>query len=100
MKKIFATVFVIGLVCSVEVASAYVIGSTNFGVLGYPESNCIQPMRPYSNDEYAIDIFSSEVNRYRMCIKEYVEAAENDAKRAIEASNDAINEYNAFINSL
>ena len=81
-------------------AGAAVYGSSNLGYRGYPEPDCIQPVPPYSRESWAWRAFQSELEMYKMCIQDYVEAAENDRRRVLERANEAIDDYNMFIQSL
>jgi hypothetical protein len=81
-------------------AQAFVVGPTNLSFMGYPEHNCHQPIRPYSNDRYAWESFQSDAEEYVDCINDYVEAGNNDARRIRDAQDDALREARAFANSL
>lgn len=96
MKKVVAVVL---LVLFSVPAFAYVMGPTNFGPMGYPDHGCFQPRIPIANDEYLWASFKREALRYEQCIQEYVDAAEYDRRRVLDSANEAIDEYNNFINS-
>ena len=81
-------------------AYAFVIGPTNFGFGGYPDPSCTQPYVPYSSDKYAWQSFQYDLEKYKSCIQEYLEAAENDKKRISEKANEAIDNFNRFVRSI
>lgn len=79
------------------------IGSSNLDTLvGYPSHSCSKPYIPYRfSSEYEFENTKSEVENYLECIKEYIEAANNDIKRiedkkqeAIDEAKDVIREFN------
>lgn len=75
-------------------------GSSNLGFSGYPESSCMEPHPPYTNDAWAWDNFKSEISSYKNCVNDYVEAARNDQEEINQKANQAVEKYNRFINSL
>lgn len=81
-------------------APTYVSGPSNLSLGRYPDHLCSQPIRPYSNDEYAWRNFQMEIENYKSCIQDYVDGCDSDSKRAIESGNEAISEFNSFIGSL
>ena len=81
-------------------APTFVVGPSNFMLGDYPDHSCSQPMRPYSDDEYAWRTFQMQLDTYKRCIQDYVEGCENDSQRAIESGNEAVSEFNSFVNSL
>ena len=82
-------------------AAAIVFGGTNLGLFGYPEPNCSQPFKLFEfTDEWERDQFISEVESYMSCVREYVDNANNDVKRVIEARDNAIDEANRYVDSL
>lgn len=91
------------LLCISGSALAIVLGGSNLGVLGYPDTSCrkpIKPFKPYSfNSSSEIDLYNNEVDLYNMlnqqyfsCVKEYLENAGNDIKRINEKMDEAIGE--------
>lgn len=81
-------------------AHAFIIGDSNFGVFGYPDHDCRKPYIPFELDEYSSMTLANELESYKMCIEKYSNAAVLDAKRALEKSDEAIEEYNSFIRQL
>ena len=100
MKKVLFISSIALFFCLSGVAVAFVFGATNFSVLGYPDHSCYEPSPPYTNDEWAWRSFKNEAEQYRQCIEDYVEGAENDQRRIIEKANEAVDEYNRFVQSL
>ncbi len=88
-------------VFSATVASAYVVGGTNFGFSGYPKHSCFapynKPSRPYQfESEYELESYNAAVRRYNdelsmymTCIRDYLDNAENDIRRIKDAINEA-----------
>ena len=67
----------------------------------YDKHQCYAPREPYTEaDKYEWDTFKMEVERYSMCIKEYIDNAQKDIERIRIESDNAIEEHNRFINSL
>lgn len=84
-------------------ASAYVIGGTNFDFRGYPEPNCIKPIRPnkpYSfNSQWEVDSYNRQVESFNMqydmyvdCVKTYLDNASKDIDRIKEKMKSAIDD--------
>ena len=82
-------------------AAAIVYGGTNFGFLGYPDPDCSEPYKPYQfSSDFARQQFVSEVEDYLACMREYVDNANNDVKRVVEARDQAIDDANSYVDSL
>lgn len=75
-------------------------GDTNLSFSGYPEPSYYEPSPPYDNNEYSWSLFQSELDMYRQCIEDYVEAAKNDQERIRESINETVDSFNYFIQSL
>lgn len=72
---------------------AIVIGGSNLGVFGYPEHDCVKPRRPLPPvDQWAADSYNRDARRYRDCMIEYLENAENDIKRIKEKMEEVVDE--------
>ena len=85
--------FILGLFFSSNIAGAFVFGSSNLGMFGYPDHTCTKPFKPYSFDsQYEVDNYNLEVQMYVDCINDYVEAARNDIDRIVEKANQAVSE--------
>lgn len=92
------------IISSTSIAFGYVIGSSNFGIMGYPEFRAYKPHPPYSKDSYAVQNYRREVNNYVDEAKKYLESANNDIDRiydakenAIKESNNVVDEFNRFV---
>ncbi|MDQ9128735.1 hypothetical protein RDT67_20155 [Serratia fonticola] len=82
-------------------ASAVVYGGTNLGFSGYPEFSEIEPVPPYSKDQWAWDSYKRDVEDYVQKAKDYTDDANSDISRINEAkeetirkANDVVEEYN------
>lgn len=103
MRKGWLIVAVAGLIGLPGGALAYVYGDTNFDFAGYPDPTCHKPVKPYrplpGAGRFAIQSYNFEVDRYNLdleaynrCIRQYVEAAQNDMERIKEKALGAIAE--------
>jgi len=64
-----------------------------------PSHYCSKPFKPYSfEDENEISAFQDEVDTYRMCINDFIDEQEEAIRAHQEAMEDAINEWNNFVN--
>ena len=72
------------------VASATVFGGSNMGFSGYPEFSDSAPTPPYDGNEYSMQTYKNDVERYIQNAKQYTENAGNYMKRIQEAQDDAI----------
>ena len=74
-----------------QVANALVYGGSNLGYMGYPESSCRKPYKPYSPiSQYEADSYNEDMRRYVQCVKDYLENANNDIKRIREAMQNEV----------
>ncbi|HDL6893856.1 TPA: hypothetical protein PXM15_000946 [Yersinia enterocolitica] len=73
---------------------AAVFGGSNLGFQGYPEFSDSPPLPPFNADEYSMNSYRMEVDRYVSKAKEYVENSNNDIKRINEANEEAIQKAN------
>lgn len=97
---VLAFFIALNLIFSANTAQAYLYGTSNLMLGGYPDPECRQPTPPYVDDEFSWQLFQTEADRYRKCVSDYVEAAENDSKAALEKANEAVRKYNSFVKSL
>lgn len=85
------------------IASAYVYGGTNLDFRGYPESNCMKPMRPVKpyafNSQWEVDSYNGQVRNFNMqydmyvdCVKTYLDNASKDIDRIKEKMKSAIDD--------
>ena len=64
-----------------------------------PSHSCRKPHKPYEfKHQYEIDSFKSDVERYRRCIQDFVEEQNEAAKRHADAAEEAIEEWNRYVN--
>lgn len=99
-KTVFSLTCFICFLFAPQRGFAFTIGSTNFDFLGYPKHKCNQPYIPHGRDKYAWEMFKISLDEYTECIRLYVEAAKNDQERIAEEANKAVDEHNAFVNSI
>lgn len=100
MKEIFSTLLISGVlaVCSIPMsAQAYLYEGSNLDFTGYPEFNPTTPYAPYTKDEYNYNNYKNDVERYEAKAKEYLENADNDIKRIIEAKQEAVEKANRVV---
>lgn len=103
MKKIF---ILLGLVtaCLGCMGFGYVMGGTNFGVMGYPKFDKYAPSKPFSRDQFSADSYKRQMQEFMDEAKTYMENARNDKKRidnaiadAIDKNNEAVEDYNRWV---
>lgn len=64
-----------------------------------PNHSCSKPYKPYQfNSQYEIDRFNEEVQRYKQCISDFVEKQNDAIRNHSNAADDAINDWNNFVN--
>lgn len=63
-----------------------------------PSHSCSRPYKPYQfNDEWEVQRFESEVQRYKQCIEDFVEEQEDEIQNHRDAAEEAIDEWNRFV---
>ena len=63
-----------------------------------PSHSCTKPYKPYEfKDQWEVDSFNDDVNRYKSCISDFVEEQNNEAQRHAEAAEEAIDEWNQYV---
>jgi hypothetical protein len=106
MRETFAIILFLTLFCASSIALGYVIGSSNLGIMGYPDfsSSRMKPIKPYSRDSYSMDRYYHDVKIHVEEADRYIEAANNDIQRIQEAAEkarnearEAIREHNNFV---
>ena len=101
MKKTIIAVTVIFHLMTTAPSQALVFGDSNLSFTGYPDHTCYEPHIPYSfSDQFEFENFKREVENYSDCIKKYVEAAKLDKERITEKANEAVEQFNRFIDSI
>jgi len=64
-----------------------------------PSHSCSKPYKPYEfNDQYEVDNFNDEVEAFKQCINNFVEEMNEASRRHQEAAEEAIDEWNNFVN--
>ncbi|GAB3317439.1 hypothetical protein [Haliea atlantica] len=64
-----------------------------------PSHSCSKPYKPYQfNDQWELDNFNDEVQRYKRCITDFVDEQNEAAEQHQQAASDAIDEWNNFVN--
>jgi hypothetical protein len=70
-----------------------------FAEMFSPTSLCSKPYKPYEfNTQWELDSFNDDVDRYKSCISDFVEEQNEAAESHQQAANDAIEEWNSFVN--
>ena len=64
-----------------------------------PSASCSKPYKPYQfTDQYQVDTFNDEVQRYKACIMNFVEEQNDAIRNHQNAQSEAIDEWNSFVN--
>ena len=64
-----------------------------------PSPYCSKPYKPYKfNSQSELDRFNDEVRSYKSCINDFVEEQQDAVTRHSNAANEAIEEWNRFVN--
>ena len=64
-----------------------------------PSHYCSKPYKPYEfTEQWQVDSFNYDVERYSECIQDFVEEQNDAVRKHQEAANDAIDEWNSFVN--
>lgn len=64
-----------------------------------PSHDCSKPDRPFEfEDDWELENFSSEVEDYKQCISDFVDEQNEAIKRHQNAAQEAIDEWNSFVN--
>jgi hypothetical protein len=64
-----------------------------------PSHSCHKPYKPYKfEDQWAVDRFRQEVETYKRCISDFVDEQNEEAEKHREAAEEAIDEWNRYIN--
>lgn len=64
-----------------------------------PSHSCSKPVKPYEfNEQYELDNFISEVERYKQCITDFVDEKNDAARKHQSVAEEAIDEWNSFVN--
>lgn len=64
-----------------------------------PSHSCSKPYKPYKfNSEWEVESFKNDVERYKSCISDFVEEQNNAVRYHSDAAEEAIEEWNNFVN--
>lgn len=64
-----------------------------------PSHSCSKPYKPYEfRDQYEIDNFMRQVEAFKQCINDFVEEMNDAARKHQEAAEEAIDEWNNYVN--
>jgi len=64
-----------------------------------PSHSCAKPYKPYQfNSQWEVDNFNDGVGNYKRCMSDFIDEQNDAAKKHQEAANDAIGEWNNFVN--
>lgn len=64
-----------------------------------PSHSCSKPYKPYQFDsEWEVQQFQGEVERYKRCISDFVEEQEDAIRNHQQAAQEAIDEWNNYVN--
>ena len=91
IKKV-KSIFAIGILLSV-------FSTTTFADMFQPSHSCSTPYKPYQfNNQYEVDSFNDDVSSYQQCINDFVEEQNDAVRNHAEAAEQAINDWNNFVN--
>lgn len=77
------------------------ISSCAFADMFAPRPYCNAPIKPYTfNNQWEIDRFESDVERYKLCITDFVKKQQDAIDVHSKAAQDAIDQWNSFVNRL
>jgi len=63
-----------------------------------PSHSCHKPFKPYKFDnQWEIQQFKDEVERYKRCISDFVDDQNEEARNHQQAAEDAIEEWNRYV---
>ena len=64
-----------------------------------PSHSCSKPYKPYQfTSDWEVTQFQDDVEAYKQCISDFVEEQEDAVRRHQEAAQEAIDEWNNFVN--
>ena len=64
-----------------------------------PSHSCSKPYKPYEfTDQYQLDSFNDEVQRYKRCIMDFVEEQKSAVSNHQNAQSEAIDDWNRYVN--
>jgi len=64
-----------------------------------PSHSCSKPYKPYEfTDQYQLDSFNDDVQRYKRCIMDFVEEQRTAVQNHQNAQSEAIDDWNRYVN--
>ncbi|MGR5382331.1 hypothetical protein [Vibrio harveyi] len=76
-----------------------IFSTTALADMFQPSHSCSKPYKPYQfNSQYEVDSFNDDVRRYQQCINDFVEEQNDAVRNHAEAAEQAINDWNNFVN--
>lgn len=64
-----------------------------------PSQSCPKPWKPYEfEDEWTYQRFLDDVENYKRCINNFVDEQNDEARKHLEAAEDAVDEWNNYVN--
>lgn len=65
-----------------------------------PSPSCGKPIKPYKfGSQWEVDNYNNEVDRYRRCIKAFIEEQKVAVQNHRQAIDDALEQWNSFVRS-
>lgn len=107
-RKLFVLLMVVGVA---GIVFGAVLGGSNFSISQYPSFSGFKPSSPFvyksTISRWEYDSYKNDVESYIKKVEQYIENADNDIQRIIQAQESAINsaniviqEYNQFIKTV
>lgn len=63
-----------------------------------PSHSCTKPFKPFKfNNQYEVDQFNDDVERYKECISDFVEEQNSAIRKHNNAAQEAIDDWNSFV---
>lgn len=73
----------------------------SFADIVEPSHSCRKPVKPFRFDsQWERQNFLDDVDRYKGCIKEFVEEQKEAVRAHEQAAEDAVDEWNSFVRTL
>jgi hypothetical protein len=81
------------------VAASFCQSSVSLADSWVSSHSCSKPYKPYKfTEQYQLDNFNDEVERYKRCMANFIEEQNNEAEEHKEAAENAIQEWNSYVN--
>jgi len=63
-----------------------------------PSPSCSKPIKPYEfTSQWELDSFNEDVQRYKRCIRDFIDQQNKAVEAHQQAANNAIDEWNRFV---